>query len=56
MLVCLQKRIGHKPCESGDDFKLFIKSVKGRGEKTNPYTQINLEIISVIYSWVLIYG
>ena len=47
-MLYLQKRIGHKACESGDNFKLFIKSVKGR-EKKNPYTQINLEIISAIY-------
>lgn len=40
-MLCLQKRIGHKPCESGDDFKLFIKSVKGRGEKkTNPILKL----------------
>lgn len=32
-MLCLQKRIGHKPCESGDDFKLFTKSVKGREKK-----------------------
>lgn len=38
-MLYLQKRIGHKACESGDNFKLFIKSVKGRGKK-NPILKL----------------
>lgn len=45
----LQNTIGHNACECGNDLKSLIKSVKSRRKK-KPYTQINAEIISIVYS------